>query len=175
MRILLALALMTTPALAAEDVWFKSWSVGATTDNEFIYATTVNDSGALLGEYCSRTTQNCMWVLGMNTRCDKGSKTPVLSNSQDGASTLEVYCDGFLSGQMYRYAFTDFDAITQVVKAGGQVGFAFPMQEGSFRVSRFLVDGAPDAVAYMENLVTRQQQQQKAAPAHKQGTRDQDI
>jgi len=57
---------------------------------------------------------------------------------------------------LYRYAFSKFDSIAEAVKNGsGLVGFAFPMKEGQFKVSRFSLNGANAAVSTMEKLAVK--------------------
>src|ERR1700734_995773 len=70
------------------------WSVALADDKTYVYASTVNDSGAVLGEYCYFGTKKCFWMLGTDSRCDKGSSYPILANSTAGAVPIKISCTG---------------------------------------------------------------------------------
>jgi len=159
------LVALSGPAAAQTDN-VGSWMVSTQSDTA-LYAVTVNDSGALLGQFCYPEQGSCMWLLGMSTGCQEGDKYPVLLNSDRGAQSVEIYCDGKLESGLYRYAFTDFDAMQNHVKDSTRIGFAVPLRADQFRVVRFTLDGATRAIQAMrdaaENKPTRA----------RHGTRDQ--
>jgi len=151
---------------------FGTWTTGVTDSGEMLYAATVNDSGNLLGQYCSSSTGNCIWLLGMSTACKEGDQYPVLANSDAGAAHIMVYCSAKLDNGLYRYVFTEFDSINHIVTKGLRVGFAIPLQADQFRVVRFDLGGSNRALALM--LEAAQKAQTK--PSSKAtGTRDQDL
>jgi hypothetical protein len=140
-------------AASAEETRFGSWSVGPITGNVGAYAATVNDSGGILGQYCFRDTARCIWVLMNDIGCKKGDKYPVLVNADVGASTTEILCievDG-----KARYAFTNFELIDDTVRRSEWLGFAFPMQNGLFKVSRFHLQGAAKAITFMRQVMDK--------------------
>lgn len=150
---------------------FGAWSVDMGDDHSFIYAATVNDSGGLLGEYCTPSEGSCMWVLGISTKCDTGHQYPVLANADTGAVELEIVCNGELPNGMYKYAFSSFDQIDSLVKAATRIGFAMPMQGDQFRVVRFQLNGASAAVASMRTAAEKMAVRKSGSHS----TRDQDI
>lgn len=169
---LLFLALSLTQFVTAQDESFGSWSVGFVSDRTSLYAATINDSGALLGEYCTPSKGSCMWVLGMSTGCEEGSKYPVLANANTGAVELEIVCNGKILQDKWSYAFTNFEQIDALVKGGSRVGFAMPLQQDQFRVVRFLLNGASVAIARMRSTAERLNVQKVR---DRTNTRDQDI
>ena len=162
--ILLASAAAYSASAQAEN--FGSWFTGKTNDGNFVFAATVNDSGHLLGQYCSPETGNCLWMLGIGTTCKLGDKYPILANSDTGANHLSVHCDEQLDDGKFRYVFSKFDEIDGIIKGGLRVGFALPLQSDNFRVIRFDLSGANRAIKFMHSNGT------KTTPKTK-GTKDQ--
>lgn len=149
-----------------------TWTTGITDSGELFYAATVNDSGNLLGEYCSPNTGDCIWLLGMRTACKEGDQYPVLANSDAGASHILVYCSAKLDNGLYRYVFTEFDAINNIITNGSRLGFAVPLKEDQFRVIRFHLKGSNRALTQMQEAVRVVQEKSSSKNT---GTRDQDI
>ena len=50
--------------LARAESTFGHWTTGVVTNNAGVYAATINDSGAILGEYCYFSSKSCTWTLG---------------------------------------------------------------------------------------------------------------
>jgi hypothetical protein len=149
-----------------------TWTTGVTDSGEMLYAATINDSGNLLGEYCSPSTGNCIWLLGMSTACKEGDQYPILANSDAGAAHIMVYCSAKLDNGLYRYVFTEFDSINNIVTKGLRVGFAVPLQADQFRVVRFDLSGSNRALALMLEAAQKAQKKPTSKPT---GTRDQDL
>jgi uncharacterized protein YqjF (DUF2071 family) len=135
-------------------------------------AGTLNDSGALFGEFCFPESGSCVWLLGMSTICKEGDKYPVLANSDAGSEHLEIYCDQQLDDGLYRYVFANFDAVDDLVKKGTRIGFAIPLQVDQFKVVRFLLNGATPAITSMREIAEKKVNPQKIKPK-KNGTSDQ--
>jgi hypothetical protein len=135
-------------------VHFGSWIIDVGESESFIYAATFNDSGNFFGQYCYLGAGSCMWFLGMTTACKEGAQYPVLANSDVGAIQLQLLCTGELGKGYYRYAFTDFDAIDNIVKKGLRVGFAYPLQSDLFSVTRFNLNGSNSAVSVMRKTAS---------------------
>lgn len=152
---------------------FGEWHTGATESKEkLFFAITVNDSGNLLGQFCSPDTGNCIWLLGMSASCNEGDQYPVLTNSDKGAAHILVYCDTKLDNGLYRYVFTDFDTINDFVMKGSKIGFAVPLQSDQFRVVRFNLVGSNRAITVMRSIAEKAQ---KRLPSKNTGTRDQNL
>ena len=162
--ILLASAAAYSVSAQAEN--FGAWFTGETNDGNFVFAATVNDSGNLLGQYCSPKTGNCLWMLGISTACKLDDKYPILANSDIGAEHLSIHCDKQYEDGLFRYVFSKFDSIDGIIKGGLRVGFALPLQSDNFRVIRFDLSGANRAIKFMHSNGT------KTTPKTK-GTKDQ--
>lgn len=143
----LILACYLSPAAA--DKRFGSWEVSSITADDGIYAATVNESKAVLGQYCLYDMEQCFWVLVNDINCNEGSQVPVLVNT-DGEALNQMLLCMKIDGKP-GYAFTDFNAIEAVVRASSKVGIAFPLQSGLFQVNRFSLTGAIRAITFMRS------------------------
>ncbi len=156
----------------AED--YGKWTV-STEDKTMMYAVTFNDSGALFGQYCYPDKGSCLWLVSTSTACDKDHKYPVLANSDGGAAPLTLQCQGSIGGKgedaKYAYVFTDFDAVSNLVKNATRIGFAVPLQADQFKVVRFEVGGSAPALAAMRKKAS--DAMDEARPAS--NTRDQTL
>jgi len=166
LRSLFATAFCAAAPAVAQTVPVGDWLVSTQSDST-LFAATINDSGALFGQFCYLEEGTCAWLLGMTTGCEKGDKYPALLNSDRGARSVEIYCDGKLESGLYRYAFTDFDAVKGHLIDSARIGIAIPLQSDQFRVVRFSLDGAARAISSMRDAA-----EARATPA-KRGTRDQ--
>lgn len=137
-----------SPAASAETESFGNWMVGTIEGGEGFFAATVNDSNAVLGQYCYLESGDCLWLLATSTNCEEGERYPVLVNADAGSAQLELVCRKM--GKKPRYIFTNFDTIDKSIRNSAKyIGFAFPLQSGLFSVDRFLLDGAVESLARM--------------------------
>jgi hypothetical protein len=83
---------------------------------------------------------------------------------------MDLLCGGPHETVRYRYIFTDFDRIDDVVKRAVKVGFAFPLENDQFIIVRFDLIGSNEAIDAMRASAERSSQ----LPA-RQGTRDQRL
>lgn len=155
---------------AAQGQTFGNWET-STTGKNLVFALTQSDSGHVLGQWCDFTAGSCFWLLGNRTSCEEGEKYPVLVNSDSGSASLEIHCAGPLPGVpgMYRYLFTDFDSIANLILKSTKIGFAMPLKGDQFRVIRFDLNGAATAVRVMRAAATGRTQ------PGRQGTRDEKL
>jgi hypothetical protein len=148
---------------------FGTWTVGTTTNGEYVYAATANDSGNVFGQYCSPSDETCYWLLRLNLTCKIGDSYPLLVNADSGAIHLSVYCFNKLNDSMFQYAMTDFDKTNVMIRGNSRIGFAFPLQSDQFRVIRFDLGGA---IAAVNSMLEKAQELKAKAPKN---TRDKVI
>jgi hypothetical protein len=161
-------AMLLADVVLAHAQTFGSWFVG-TKRSDFLYALSINDSGNVLGQFCYPGDGSCIWLIALKTGCQKGDHHPVLANSDAGSVHLDVLCDGQLESGLFRYAFTNFDQVDNIVRQGTRVGFALPLQKDEFRVVRFDLSEAASALATM-----RAAAEKKTLPVRR-GTRDEKL
>jgi hypothetical protein len=126
----MALLLSAAPLVVRADTEsFGNWMVGTIEGGEGYFAATVNDSNAVLGQYCYLESGDCLWLLATSTNCEDGERYPVLVNADGGSAQLELVCRKL--GKKPRYIFSN------------------PLQSGLFQVDRFLLDGAVESLVRM--------------------------
>lgn len=146
--------------------WYESWRVDVV-DNKTYAAATFSDSGALLGQFCYPNLSKCIWTIGLPTACKKGTKYSVLANTDSGAGSLSVVCDGAIKNGAYRYNFSEFAAVTQLLEKSARVGFAFPLQSDQFTVVRFRLEGMEVALGVIHAAMrAAMNQKYKEAEVH---------
>ena len=94
------------------------------------------------GMYCQ--ADQCMFYLHDNLRCQPGSKSPILMSGLGNAASLTIQC-AQINGVLFQIL-EPFNTVLNEVKRGGIVSFAAPLQNGSFGVSRFSLNGGFEAV-----------------------------
>lgn len=109
----------------------------------------------------------------MSTACNEGDKYSVLANSDAGAAHISVYCGAQLKGGLYRYIFSEFDAVDNIIKEGARVGFAVPLQSDNFRVVRFNLSGAKSAIALLRAAAEKAAENKTTTKP--KGTKDQNL
>lgn len=166
--LVVACVLLLGGAAAGRAQTIGSWFV-ETTKTGFLAALSANASGNVLGQFCYPDEGSCVWLIGLKTGCRRGERYPVLANSDAGSVHLHVLCDGQLEGGLFRYAFTNFDQVDNIVRRGARVGFAVPLEQDEFRVIRFDLAGATGALAVMRAAAER-----RAQPVRR-GTRDERL
>jgi hypothetical protein len=151
------LALLGSGSAFSAEQKFNDWSVDYSNDKSRIYAATVNDSGSVFGEFCTLATGKCLWILGMSVTCDGKSNIPLLASAANGSASLELQCGGKIEGgTIYQYFFTKWQDVEALIKDSSNVGFAFAMANGQFKVSRFSLSGRSDAVTLAETVAFSQ-------------------
>ena len=103
---------------ARAEINIGHWSVALADDKTYVYASTVNDSGAVLGEYCYFGSKKCIWMLGTDSRCDKGSSYPILANSTAGAVSIKISCTGEVNPGVFAYTIDNWSDLESALKAG---------------------------------------------------------
>ena len=160
----LATSLVASAAKAASEVRFGSWQSASDSEKSYFVAATSNDSGNTMGVTCYVSTETCYWILITGHACDIGGNYIALVNAGAGAKAVELKCIKVQDVKML--VFTDFEAIESTIRANSRAGIAFPMQDGTFVVMRFSLDGANSAIDHAK---------EKAAEEAGKSTRDQRI
>jgi len=150
LALIVAIALWL-PNLARADSEFGHWSTGVITNNVGVYAATMNDSGAILGEYCYFSSKSCTWTLAVESSCDKDHSYPVLANTDKGAAYFDIVCMGKQGNGLYSFGFKNWRDLELLLKSGTRIGIATPMQEDQFKVFRFLLDGLTQSTKSVES------------------------
>lgn len=124
---------------------YGDWS--ATIYGNGLIASTRNESGAVFGVICG---EKCVTFFNPKIPCENGGSYPALINSPAQAFSVTLKCV-IADGRNFYSANID-ESLIDLMETGGQLGVAFPMQSGQFRVSRFSLTGALKAKLRIYNL-----------------------
>jgi hypothetical protein len=134
---------------AVKDWTFKLFDDGSAG------AQTLNDSGSALGVYCA-AAKNCQVYLLASTDCEENGKYPVLVNSTSGAKALDTTCANISTPDAKpRFAlfFDDFQTVVSLMFKDRVAGFSIPMADGTFKVTRFSLDGSNEALTTVNKAI----------------------
>jgi hypothetical protein len=107
-------------------------------------AYTSNSSGSLFGLYCAT---KCFFYLRERRDCIEGDFYPVLINFQGGADYLQMVCAKLAGLHFPVYVLNDVDKLITATSRSRQIGFAMPLEDGEFAVSRFSLNGSNRAIS----------------------------
>ncbi|MBU3539523.1 hypothetical protein [Polynucleobacter sp. UK-Gri1-W3] len=124
---------------AIERVVIGNWIVQASPGS--IEASTSAGSTSF-GMYCQ--SDQCMFYLHDSLRCHPGSRSPILMSGLGNAASLNMQC-AQINGVLFQIL-EPFNTVLDEVRRGGMVSFAVPLQNSSFGVSRFSLNGGFEAV-----------------------------
>jgi hypothetical protein len=159
-----AVVILVSPATSAEGQVYDDWAVGATDNGQAVYAATTNDSGSILAQFCYFGQSTCEYRLLIDSRCTDGNKYPGLLNSDAGASSITLVCDGSRSGDRYAYVVGPFDNVDKAIRKGTRIGFVIPMQRDEFKAMRYSLRGSNSALTFMRSAYSRAEQSGTATP-----------
>jgi hypothetical protein len=137
--LLLIITSLSYSLWAAEKVTFGDWMV-QTSPGSIEASTSVGETS--FGLYCQ--TDQCMFYLHDSLRCQPGAKSPTLMSGTGSAASVNIQCTQ-INGVLFQIL-EPFNVVLEEVKRGGFVSFAVPLQNGTFGVSRFSLNGGFDAV-----------------------------
>ena len=124
---------------ASKPVSYGRWVV--IREGEWVEASTDNGSGSEFGLLCSA---ECMIYLDFRIECEDGHDYPAMINSGAGAVSISMRCHHYGDRPIFiTEASGDY---VDMLEQGKEVGFAFPLQNGQFRVARFSTHGGYEAI-----------------------------
>ena len=111
------LTALATSAAATES--HGDWLAFMSKDATAAYAVTTNDSGHMLGAFCSSGGAPCEWRISIPLACEADAEYQALASAPHGTAHLTLRCLGPLKSGNYRYGFTD-DKETYEIVTGGE-------------------------------------------------------
>lgn len=129
------------PSNEIHGYWFSQHSADASE------AGTVNEDGTMFGILCRADV--CQFYLKGSTSCQEGGRYPILLNSDVGSTGLATHCQSFNSGVRTHSDVVWFQETTKLasyLSKGEVFGFAIPLNNGEFKVTRFRLKGATEAI-----------------------------
>lgn len=107
-------------------------------------ASTTNSSGSSIGFLCVGGSEMCGPYLALSVDCEETATYPTMINSPVGAFHATTTC-AIIAGRKY-HLINEVEIFNQAIESGGEIGFAFPLQNGKFQVARFSTIGAITAI-----------------------------
>lgn len=138
---------------------FGRWS--ATDFGDYTIARTENESGSVFGMLCGTS---CVYFVNFQKDCDAGDKYPAMINGPLGAFPITLSCYHIEKLRVLTFQVED-NAINMLADKG-EIGFAIPLGDGKFGVSRFSLQGGLEAVGAAINVITQKRN------ARQEGLRD---
>jgi hypothetical protein len=147
LRSILAVVLTLATAFAVtaqgQTLTYGAWQadLGSAAGTE---ASTVNESGSRFGFVCVVAINQCTYYISAHTTCTPGVASTILINTDAGALSSTITCTNL--GGTYYNAIQDTSDLHDLVVKSKNLGIAFPMESGLFKVVRFSLDGAASAI-----------------------------
>ncbi|RJG13478.1 hypothetical protein D3879_09620 [Pseudomonas cavernicola] len=142
-------------AFAVEPIKvFGDWAVIRAAEGSDLVALTRNNDGNYIGLRCFVGERKCVHVLSVDFTCEVGMSYPMLVGSSVSAITIQTSCRN--SAGSHELVLDDQSKIHEVLKQEGLVGFAMPMDSGLFKVVRFSLNGAYEAMGYVKKYTIEQ-------------------
>lgn len=138
------------PTKEIHGYWFSQYSADASE------AGTVNDDGSTFGLICRADI--CQFYLKGSTTCQEGGRYPFLLNSEVGSTGVGTQCQSFNNGTRTHSDVVWFEEtikLASYLSKGEVFGFAIPLNSGEFKVTRFRLKGATEAIGRATNAPSR--------------------
>lgn len=156
-KLFAAIVYMTFSSLVAASnsiETFADWSVIQAKDSVDLIAITYIKEGSYLAFRCFVNTQKCVHVFSAGFECKVGGGAPVLVNTPASALSIQTTCAS--NSVDYELMVDDQSQIHETLKQGGVIGFAFPVNSGLFKVVRYSLNGAGEAMGYVKKYTLEQ-------------------
>ena len=87
-------------------------------------------------------------MVSMGINCKEGDQYPALINSDAGACSLNLVCGAKIENENLLVV-NKFEDIDGILRKATLIGFAVPIDNDQFKVSRFNLDGSINAIDLM--------------------------
>jgi len=149
--VLLFISLFVFASIALGAEQYQKWHVLQTSNGDGVAATFGKDTDISLVFRCFAKDKQCLHLIRPKIKCDDGGEYPMLVNSDSGAYLLTAIC-GHSKGVPELYL-KEYDKVHNMLKNGSYIGFAIPMESGSFKAVRFSLMGSSKAMGKAEAYV----------------------
>ena len=144
-NLLIVLAFLVVPSFVySADEIHGDWKVSVHKDTQMTDTFTANNSGSVFGMICIAANDSCLFYVSPQTTCEDEAISNVLINSDAGALSTEIKC--MKLGDTYYSIIKETSAVQEAVMKSKNIGIAFPMENGQFKVVRFSLVGANAAI-----------------------------
>ncbi len=151
-RLLLAFALLLTVAgsvVADDREQHEDWS------SQFLEdmgeASTHENGTSVFGMLCA--SDSCRYYFANGIDCEAGLNYPLMLTTAAGALSVDAICEpmGTANGDIMLYWFNESATLNEAFVISAEIGIAFPLSGGQFKLSKFSMKGYEAAVERMVN------------------------
>lgn len=148
------ISLFSSSWAMAQSKTFEDWFVTKAKNGDTVAGVFVEDGSQqrFLGARCFVDTKSCLHILVTGTKCEDKMKIAILMNAKSGSALINATCS--VNGSRHELLLSPYDSVRSGLTSGDMVGFAIPLESGSFRAVRFSLKGAVDALNYGEEQLT---------------------
>lgn len=167
MRRVLSLAVLLTaaafPVLADERMEHAEWA------SEFREGTgeasTKEDGMSTFGMLCNE--DNCRFYYDNGVDCEPGNNYPIVIATSAGSIAVETICESvaIAGSEVTRYWFAELPQLSEALMQSDTVGIAFPLSNGQFKISQFLMNGYGEATERVMSGLRAQRAEREAREA----------
>lgn len=149
MRYIILIFLIFPEVCFSSEVNFDDWAFNKDETSSITYTT--NSSGSTLAYVCMFSSKQCIFYYSSETSCDDKQKSNILISSSIGSFSAETMCQRREKTEPYLSIINgDYSLFLDAVTKGDIIGIAMPLENGQFRVIRFSLKGARQAISYTE-------------------------
>lgn len=114
-------------------------------------ASTHENGVSMLGMLCA--AGSCRYYFANGIDCEAGNNYPLMLTTAAGALAFDAICEPMntANGDVMLYWFNESPQLNGAFGQSEAVGFAFPMTDGQFKISKFSMKGYEQAVERMVN------------------------
>jgi len=157
-RLLLAFVLlMNVVGLAAADDREQHGDWSSQFLEDMGEASTHENGTSVFGMLCA--SDSCRYYFANGMDCQPGMNYPLMLTTAAGALSVDAICEPMntANGDLTLYWFNESATLNEAFAGSVEVGFAFPLSNGEFRLSKFSMKGYADAIERMVNGVHERQ------------------
>ncbi len=114
-------------------------------------ASTHESGTAVFGMLCAN--DSCRYYFANGIDCQPGMNYPLMLTTNAGALSLDAICEPMntANGDVMLYWFGESDRLNDAFAESPEIGFAFPLTNGQFKLSKFSMKGYTAAIERMIN------------------------
>lgn len=167
-RLLLALVLLWSVAglaLADDREQHGDWS------SQFLdgmgEASTHESGTSVFGMLCANDA--CRYYFANGIDCQPGLNYPLMLTTAAGALSIDAICEPMntANGDVMLYWFSESTRLNDAFVSSPEVGFAFPLSNGQFKLSKFSMKGYEAAIERMVNGVRERRNDEQASDSNR--------
>jgi hypothetical protein len=114
-------------------------------------ASTHENGESMFGMLCA--AGSCRYYFANGIDCEAGNNYPLMVTTAAGALAFDAICEPMntANGDVMLYWFNEAPRLNEAFGQSMAVGFAFPMTDGQFKISKFSMKGYEQAIERMVN------------------------